>query len=163
VYLWDDLSKALSFFYITHLPISCSTKQHMKSHNTGSILLWPMMTNQTVTCLPSAPKPNLEKHAKTKFWGCYIRSSHKNSILTVMGWPSPQYTVLVCLFLWFYLIMAGMCCRSGLGSSIGIATGYGLDGPGIKSRWGRDFSHMSIPALGPTQPPVRWVLGISRG
>ena len=26
------------------------------------------------------------------------------------------------------------------GSSVGIATGYGLDGPGIESRWGRDFS-----------------------
>jgi hypothetical protein len=29
------------------------------------------------------------------------------------------------------------------GSSVGIATGYGLDGPGIESRWGRDFSHTS--------------------
>ena len=28
----------------------------------------------------------------------------------------------------------------GLGSSVGIATGYGLDGPGIESRWGRDRS-----------------------
>jgi len=27
----------------------------------------------------------------------------------------------------------------GPGSSVGIATGYGLDGPGIESRWGRDF------------------------
>jgi hypothetical protein len=37
------------------------------------------------------------------------------------------------------------------GSSVGIATGYGLDGPGIESRWwGRDFSHTSRPALGPT-------------
>jgi hypothetical protein len=42
-------------------------------------------------------------------------------------------------------------------------TGYGLDGPGIESRWGRDFSHTSTPALGPTQPPVQWVPGISRG
>jgi hypothetical protein len=25
---------------------------------------------------------------------------------------------------------------SGPGSSVGIATGYGLDGPGIESRWG---------------------------
>jgi hypothetical protein len=33
-------------------------------------------------------------------------------------------------------------------------TGYGLDGPGIESRWGRDFSHTSRLALGPTQPPV---------
>ena len=37
---------------------------------------------------------------------------------------------------------------SGSGSVVGIATGYGLDGPGIKSRWGRDFPHLSRPALG---------------
>jgi hypothetical protein len=51
----------------------------------------------------------------------------------------------------------------GLGSSVGIATDYGLDGLGIKSQWGRDFSHMSRPALGPTQPPVQGVLGLSWG
>jgi len=33
-----------------------------------------------------------------------------------------------------------------LGSSVGIATGYGLDGPRIESRWGRDFPHLSRPA-----------------
>jgi hypothetical protein len=36
----------------------------------------------------------------------------------------------------------------GPGNSVGIATGYGLDGPGIESRWGRDFSHTSRRALG---------------
>jgi len=36
----------------------------------------------------------------------------------------------------------------------GIATAYGLDGPGIESWWGRDFPHLSRPALRPTQPPV---------
>jgi hypothetical protein len=41
------------------------------------------------------------------------------------------------------------------GSSVGIATGYRLDGPGIESRWGRDFLHTSRPALGPTEPPVQ--------
>ena len=45
---------------------------------------------------------------------------------------------------------------SGSGSSVGITTGYGLDGPRIESRWRRDFPHLSIPALGPTQPPVQW-------
>jgi hypothetical protein len=38
----------------------------------------------------------------------------------------------------------------GRDNSVGIAIGYGLDGPGIQSRWGRDFPHPSIPGLGPT-------------
>jgi hypothetical protein len=46
---------------------------------------------------------------------------------------------------------------------VGIATRYGLDGPGIKSRWGRDFSHPSRPAMGPAQPPIQWVPDLSPG
>jgi hypothetical protein len=38
---------------------------------------------------------------------------------------------------------------SGPDSIVGIAAVYGLDGPGIKSRWGRDFTHLPRPALGP--------------
>ena len=53
-----------------------------------------------------------------------------------------------------------MKSRDGLD---GIATFYGLEGPGIESRWGRDFSHLSRPAPRPTQPPVQWVPGLSRG
>jgi len=40
---------------------------------------------------------------------------------------------------------------------VGIATGYGMDGPGIENRRGRNFPHTSRPALKPTQPPVKWV------
>jgi hypothetical protein len=49
------------------------------------------------------------------------------------------------------------------GSSVDIVTAYGLDGPGIESRWGRDFPHLSRPAMRPTQPPVQWVPVLSRG
>ena len=48
--------------------------------------------------------------------------------------------------------------------SVGTATRYGLDGPEIESLWGwRDFPHPSRPDLGPTQPPIQWVPGLSRG
>ena len=53
--------------------------------------------------------------------------------------------------------------QGGPGSVVGVAIGYGLDGPGIESRWGRVFRHLSRPALGPTQPSVQKVPGLSRG
>jgi len=48
------------------------------------------------------------------------------------------------------------------GSSVGIATDYGLDGPGSKPSEDEIFRPFR-PALGPTQPPVKWVPGLSRG
>ena len=52
-------------------------------------------------------------------------------------------------------------CSVGRDSAVGIARRYGLDGPGIESRWRRDFPHPSIQALGSTQPPIQWVPGLS--
>jgi hypothetical protein len=51
----------------------------------------------------------------------------------------------------------------GRDSVVGIATRYGLDGQGIGSPWGRDYPHPSRPAVGPTQPPAKWVSGLLPG
>ena len=61
-----------------------------------------------------------------------------------------------------YILIKGIMFGFGPGSSVGTETYYGLDGPGIESRWGEVFGQ-SIPALGPTQLPVQWVPGLSRG
>jgi hypothetical protein len=43
--------------------------------------------------------------------------------------PRHYISYLLYVYLWF----------CGPGSSVGIATGYGMDGPGIESRWGEIF------------------------
>jgi hypothetical protein len=56
-----------------------------------------------------------------------------------------------------------MVYHRGPGSSVGIATDCGMDGPEIEFRWGEIFRACRRPALRPAQPPVQWVPGLSRG
>jgi len=55
-----------------------------------------------------------------------------------------------------------VCIHRDFDSSVGIATDYELDVPGSNPD-GDEIFRPSRPVLEPTQPPVKWVPGISRG
>ena len=48
-------------------------------------------------------------------------------------------------------------------TSVGLATRYGLDGPGIKFRYGASYPHIFRLAPGPTRPPINWIPGFFIG
>jgi len=58
------------------------------------------------------------------------------------------------LFLEIFIMSSGFC---GPGSSVGIVTGYGLDGTGIESQWGARFS--APVQTGPVAHPASCAMG----
>jgi hypothetical protein len=64
----------------------------------------------------------------------------------MVGWPCSLNMWIIIII---YIIILNILI-SGLGSSIGIMTGYRLDGPGIESQWGEIFR---TPPEQPWGPP----------
>jgi len=61
----------------------------------------------------------------------------------------------------FFTIMDPVIIIRGPSISVGIATDYGLEGLG-SNPGGDEIFRPPRPALGPTQPPVKWVPALSR-
>jgi hypothetical protein len=117
---------------------------------------------------------------------CFIRhireDSHRCLMISVY-WSHPYFRVTLLYFMcelmkvpidtlqqnWSLVTLChslqylSLKWKVGRDSSVGIATRYGLDGPGIESRWERDLPHSSKAALGPTQPHIQWVPCLSWG
>ena len=72
-------------------------------------------------------------------------------VLTILANCSPVITIEITITLLLLLSCVGR------DSSVGIATRYGLEGPGIESWLWRGFPRPSRTTLGPTQPSIHWV------
>ena len=82
-------------------------------------------------------------------------------LTAVVGFDYKSFQVMFWWTMWYDVTI--FTKYLGLpGSSVSIATDYGLDGPG-SNPGGDEISRPSRPVLWPTQPPVKWVLGLSRG
>ena len=77
-------------------------------------------------------KYGAKEQIKKTGWPPYHRAPRAAE--TMEAQPTPPYSRQKSLW-----NLVRLLWLEGPGSSVGIATGYGLDGPGIESRWGRGF------------------------
>ena len=79
-----------------------------------------------------------DKFCVPSFYVSMQRSHKKQVEMTIMGAIENQVShqaVLSYILVQSFVLLSCYNALCGLGSSVSIATDYGLDGPGIESRW----------------------------
>jgi hypothetical protein len=76
----------------------------------------------------------------------------QRSCLRVVFKQLTFYYLISYLFIYYYYYYYLLQQKCGPGSSVGIATGYGLDGPGIEFRRGKIFRTCPDRPWGPPSP-----------
>ena len=95
---------------------------------------------------------------------CLCRISTFSCVCSSFSYPDGIYVFVYTSYCIPYnVILTTRSSFVGRDSVDGIATRYGLEVPGIRSRWGRDFPHPSRQVLGSTQLPIQFVPGLYPG
>jgi hypothetical protein len=132
-------------------------------------------------CVVEWPASCADRSTRERAPGAHLRGStalragldtteRKKNLYHCSGRPSCNIITILTSLCWLQYCITNIC-KTERDSSVGIATDYGLDdqgggggssSPGMVKNF--HFSVSSRPALGSTQPPIKWVPGVfSRG
>ena len=146
-------------FIFAHEPISWHSGQEFLQ-----VLHWLAIVSQIIVSIRNKFNKPQKKVVSNSAYCCkkytFVQSSYLlfiQSLQLTADYVNVRkhfISLTYCYYYYFYYC--------GPGSSVGIATDYGLDGPG-SNPGGDEIFRSSRPVLRPTQPPVKWVPVLSRG
>ena len=125
--------------------------------------LWQCVVQIHAVCYDSV----LRRYTQS-VWQCVVQT-HAVYYGSVLCRHMQSLMAVCCVdtgsLLWQCVVQIHAVYRSSVWTAIapvGIATRYGLDGPGFQFQWGKVSTFPSRPSLGPTQLPIPQVPSLSR-